>query len=360
MRILTSFILFFLAAGFNQAVIFAAPFSGDYPRAPRATPAEARQKVIEAAKKYIGTPYLYAGITVNGLDCSGFIYVSYYDALGVSTPRSAAGIHSWAEAIPLANAQPGDLLFFRTGNTNAITHVGLYIGDRQFLHAASAGSKTGVIYSNLDEQYYVNTYASAGRALPASSSNSSTGSGKQKKPAGTSNDGSRGTNKLTGDSRYLVGAALALNWDFYQLSGNVLRGFTSQICFGLDFGPMLSFGIELRSEFDDALGVFRLPLTLSWAPNEMFRIFVGPALSFGDASFVAGKKHLFYYGGTNWLGSAGVTFTPFPIKISNSEFCPYLEAVWQTYFNKDPNNNLLADFLACTRFSTGVRWRMRL
>ena len=358
MRISTSFILFFLAAGFNQAVLFAAPLSGEYPRASGATPAEARQKVIEAAKKYIGTPYLYAGISVNGLDCSGFIYVSFNDALGVSTPRSAAGIHSWAEVISLENAQPGDLLFFRTGNTRAITHVGLYIGDRRFLHAASAGSKTGVIYSSLDEQYYVNTYASAGRALPAASANSS--AGKQKKPAGSSNDGGRGVNKLMGNTNILVGAAAAVNWDFYQLSGNVLRGFTSQICFGLDFGPMLSFGIELRPEYDDALEVFRLPLTLSWGINEMFRIFLGPVLSIGDASFTAGKNHLSYHGGSSWLGSAGVTFTPFPIKISNSEFCPYIEAAWQMYLNKVPNTYQLEDFLACTRFSTGLRWRMKL
>jgi len=359
MRIINSFILLFLAAGFNQAIIFAAPLSGEYPRASGATPAEARQKVIEAAKKYIGTPYLYAGISVNGLDCSGFIYVSFNDALGVSVPRSAAGIHSWAEVISLDNAQPGDLLFFRTGNTRAITHVGLYIGDRQFLHAASAGSKTGVIYSSLDEQYYVNTYASAGRALPAASANSSTGSGKQKKPAGASNEGSRGA-KPAGSTRVLVGAAAAFNWDFAQLSGNVLRGFTSQICFGLDFGPMLSFGVELRPEYDDALKVFRLPFTLSWGPNEMFRFFAGPVLSVGNPSFYLNGDYINYYGGTSWLGSAGITFTPFPIKVSNNEFCPYLEAAWQKYLNDEPNTNLLADFLACTRFSTGLRWRMTL
>jgi len=352
MKYLSSFMLFFLAFVFNQ-VIFAVPFNGNYPLAPNATAAEARQMVIEAGKKYEGIPYVHAGITAEGLDCSGFIYLSFHDALGVTLPRSASGLHSWADVISFDDAQPGDLLFFRTGNTTAITHVGLYLGDRRFVHAASAGSKTGVIYSNLDEQYYVNTYASAGRILPSASSNSITESGRRRN-AGKGHTSSSKT-------RLLLGAAFAANWDFYKLSGNVLRGFTTQICFVAEFGPMLSFGLELRPEYDDALNVFRLPLTLSWGPtNEIFRIFAGPVLSFGNASFVFKGDRMFYSGGSSWLGSVGITLTPFIFNISNNEFTPYIEAAWQLYINNKPKTHMAADALACTRFSTGFRWRISL
>jgi len=153
--------------GFAVVGIFAAPLGTVYPKAPNTPPAKVREMVLEAAKKYIGTPYAFTGMSSRGVDCSGFIYLSFSDALGVSMPRSAAALQNWAEAIPLDRIQPGDLLFFRTGSTNAINHVGLYAGERRFLHAASAGPQTGVIYSSLDEQYYINTYASAGRVLPA-------------------------------------------------------------------------------------------------------------------------------------------------------------------------------------------------
>jgi len=88
------------------------------------------------------------------------------DALGISLPRSASDLYLWVIRIPIDRAQPGDLVFFRTGTTSSINHVGIYLGNRRFIHAASAGLKTGVIYSNLDEPYYVSTYAGAGRAFP--------------------------------------------------------------------------------------------------------------------------------------------------------------------------------------------------
>ena len=169
MKNLSLFVLFFLSAVFNH-VIFSAPLNGNYPLAPDATAEEARLKVIEAGKKYEGTPYLYTGITERGMDCSGFIYASFYDALGMSVPRSSSALYSWVEAISLDNAQSGDLLFFKTNGSRVINHVGLYIGDRRFIHATSSGPKTGVIYSSLDERYWTNAYFSAGRVLPAVSS----------------------------------------------------------------------------------------------------------------------------------------------------------------------------------------------
>jgi len=159
--------LFLIVLIFSAAWIFSAPLGPAYPKAPNTSPDKAREMVINAAKRYIGTPYVYEGMSSSGLDCSGFIFLSFHDALGVSMPRSAQNLHQWAEVISLEVIQPGDLLFFRTGSTSAVTHVGLYAGDRRFLHAASAGSQTGVIYSSLDEQYYINTYVGAGRALPA-------------------------------------------------------------------------------------------------------------------------------------------------------------------------------------------------
>jgi len=156
--------------------LVAAPLEGDFALAPTASasPAEkdaayqeARSRLIAAARKYERTPYRYGGVDRRGLDCSGLVFRSFLDALGISVPRKADSLYSWVEKISINNAQPGDLVFFRTTKTNKITHVGILIGDGRFIHSVSEGPVTGVLYSRLKEKYWSRTYAGAGRALPA-------------------------------------------------------------------------------------------------------------------------------------------------------------------------------------------------
>jgi len=173
------FILIFSAFGWAiaqaEAPLPAAPLDKGYALAPRdsASPEEkalaylnARCEVLSAAMKYEKTPYRYGGLTRKGLDCSGFIYVSFKDALGVSLPRTTTALYSWVEKIPDEKMQPGDLLFFKTNNTGRISHAGIYLGNGWFIHSASAGLQTGVILSSLGERYWSSTYAGAGRAFP--------------------------------------------------------------------------------------------------------------------------------------------------------------------------------------------------
>jgi len=165
---------------FSAALVFAAaPLEGKFSLAPSASASQeekdraysqARNMVINAAAKYENTPYRYGGITSGGMDCSGFIYASFKDAVGVSLPRSASSLYSWVERIPFEKAQPGDLLFFKTDGSDKVTHVALYLGGRRFIHSASFGVRTGVIYTTLDEGSWSRTYAGAGRAFPETSS----------------------------------------------------------------------------------------------------------------------------------------------------------------------------------------------
>jgi probable lipoprotein NlpC len=171
MKIIFSFMLMLTACG-----LFAiAPLDGGFSGAPKASASqeekdiafsEARSKVINAAEKYLNTPYRYGGVTSKGLDCSGLINLSFKDAVGVSPPRSASALYSWVEKIPLDEAQPGDLLFFKTDKSGRITHVALFLGNRRFIHSASFGAKTGVIYTSFDEGSWSRTFAGAGRAFP--------------------------------------------------------------------------------------------------------------------------------------------------------------------------------------------------
>jgi len=380
-RFILSAVLVFCTVG-----LFAAPLEGGYSLAPKASASpqereqaflDARYKVINAAAKYENTPYRSGGATSGGLDCSGFIFISFKDALGVSLPRSTSGIYSWAEEISRDQAQPGDLLFFKTDTTGRVSHVALYLGDGRFIHSASTGQRTGVIYSSLNEQYWARAFAGAGRAFPASASgfpviaksetNRSDGTTTETKEAVTPATGSAwggfSSKTSSGSGRLLVGAAFAPTWIGFPLGNDLFRGFTSQLRVAFEtysIGPRMVFGLELRPEYDGTLGVFRLPVTLSWGPSEKFMIFAGPVLSFGEPSISTDEGERRYSGGTSWLGAAGITAAPFNINTPAGAFAPYIEAAWQYYFSENENRNLAADFSAGFRFSTGVRWTMQI
>ena len=376
MRFLLSITLFFLVCG-----LFAAPLEGGYSLAPRSSASNeekttayihARQTVIETSKKYLGTPYQYGGMSHNGMDCSGFLCQSFKDALGVSLPRSAAGLYTWTERIPLDKAQPGDFLFFRTGPNNNITHVGLYLGGRRFIHAASSGPKTGVIYSSLNEQYWEKSYAGAGRAFPEapsgfkiddSSNNNAPAVGGDTYSETPRKKRTREKKSEKAAGRLLIGAAVAPIWNGFIKGGELVRGVSSHFYIYADtysLGPRMVFGLEVRPEYDGAFGVFSLPVTLSWGPSDKFRIFAGPVFNFGEAVLETeeGKRH--YSGRTDILATVGVTAAPFAIPTPAGDFNPYIELAWQSYFSDNKKTDLAADFSAGFRFSTGIRWQIQI
>lgn len=117
--------------------------------------------LITEAACWIGTPYLYAGHTSAGTDCSGLIMEVFDKALGTKLPRNSNQQKEYCNEVEREMILPGDLLFFATGNdTTRVSHVGLYIGENKMIHASSS---RGVIVSNLAERYYNTRYHSAGR-----------------------------------------------------------------------------------------------------------------------------------------------------------------------------------------------------
>ena len=330
---------------------------------------DARRKVLNTAVKYVDTPYVHGGISGSGVDCSGFVYLSFKEALGVSLPRTTTGLHSWVEKIPSDKAQPGDILFFKTDNTGNISHVAIYLGNGRFIHAASAGSKTGVKYSNLSEAYYSRAFAGAGRAFPEADVDNFILAGIVPEETGSWGGANSGLPQGTpppsdaSNGRLLIGAALAPTWNGFLKGGDFVRGFSSFVHLGAEthsLGRRMVFGVELRPEYDGALGVFRLPVTLSWGPNEKIRIFAGPVFSFGDPSINVDGEERHYSGGTSWLGSIGIMAAPFAFTTDAGDFAPYLEAAWQHYYSDSSGKNANADFSAGFRFSTGIRWLIQV
>jgi len=91
------------------------------------------QSIVEYAKKFIGTPYVWGGTTPSGFDCSGFVQYVYRNAAGIELPRDTYGQIGAGTRVSQDQLQPGDLVFPHTG------HVGIYIGGGQMIHAPRTG-----------------------------------------------------------------------------------------------------------------------------------------------------------------------------------------------------------------------------
>ncbi len=112
------------------------------------------RKILESAYSYLGRPYRYGGTTPHGFDCSGFVrYV--FGENGIKLGRSSREQALNGVPVPMSDLKPGDLIFFNMHRRNRylIDHVGLYVGNGQFIHAASSHSREIKMESLESERY---------------------------------------------------------------------------------------------------------------------------------------------------------------------------------------------------------------
>ncbi len=108
-------------------------------------------QVVDLAKSFVGYPYVWAGASPSvGFDCSGLVYY-VYKQFGYNLYRAGDGQANNGIAVKESEMQPGDIIIFANKYTDAIQHVGLYIGDGKMVHAQS--SRTGVVISDYDYDY---------------------------------------------------------------------------------------------------------------------------------------------------------------------------------------------------------------
>ena len=121
------------------------------------------QEIANYALQFVGYPYVYGGSSPKGFDCSGltsYVYAQY----GYSINRTASNQLSNGVSVEKSQLQPGDLVFFRqNGSTKAASHVGIYIGNNQYVHASTPG--VGVIISDLNDPYISSGYVGARRIV---------------------------------------------------------------------------------------------------------------------------------------------------------------------------------------------------
>jgi LysM repeat protein len=121
------------------------------------------QKTLRGiAERYLGVDYVYGGSSASGLDCSGFTSIVFKE-LGVFLPRVSAQQFLVGLPVETTDLLEGDLVFFDTMNKGGVSHVGIYLADGEFIHAASNPGR--VLKSKLSEKYYAQRYLGARRVL---------------------------------------------------------------------------------------------------------------------------------------------------------------------------------------------------
>lgn len=119
------------------------------------------QDVLINALSLTGIKYTYGGKSPEtGFDCSGFVRYVFQQAANLTLPHGARAISHLGEAIPLEDLQPGDLVFFNTLKS-AFSHVGIYLGNGQFIHAPSAGGKIKI--GDMHDRYWASHFNGARR-----------------------------------------------------------------------------------------------------------------------------------------------------------------------------------------------------
>ncbi|WP_231557283.1 C40 family peptidase [Deinococcus sp. YIM 77859] len=118
----------------------------------------------DAAMALLGVPYVYGGTSPSGLDCSGFV-LQVFAPLGISLPRRSADQAQVGLPVTPQELQPGDLVFFDTVGRGEVTHVGIYLGDDQFVNANSYRGQV-TVDRLLGDTYWAPRLLGARRVLP--------------------------------------------------------------------------------------------------------------------------------------------------------------------------------------------------
>lgn len=155
-------------SGYGGGWISTDYLSGSAPATPEPAAPQASsggQSIVNFAMQFQGYPYVWAGNTPSGFDCSGFTQYVVLNTLGIDIGKSTDPQLNYGSSVGWGAWQAGDLIFFSgtSGGGGATSHVGIYIGDGQMIHAENPS--TGVIISNITSGYYANHYYGAVRLV---------------------------------------------------------------------------------------------------------------------------------------------------------------------------------------------------
>ncbi|MBR5966483.1 MAG: C40 family peptidase [Treponema sp.] len=330
--------------------------------------AEARKKIVAQSKQYIGCPYRSGAIGPDAFDCSGLIYTVYHDSAATQMPRSVKAIYSKAKIIKTDEAEIGDLIFFKTTGDGSISHVGIYIGKNQFIHAASDGNNTGVIVSSLKEKYYANSFAAVGRVIPSGRPAKEDVSDSVDDEIVAEEDipdrddvldavSSNEKPKSKSDNWYsniVFDATLFCDWNFFLPTRFMLnwRGIsleTNARYAAWKFQP----GVGTILRYNHASKIFQMPIVFSMNVCDYVKIYAGPVINFGKPTFPDSDSKI---KGSFFPGILGVSFQTPKIKAGKVGISFVQDISYTVYNDSDGGAMSFHDSMATGLvFSSGVR-----
>lgn len=119
-----------------------------------------RSTIVRNAYDNLGVPYRYGGTTRSGMDCSGLTQTVYKNS-GIQIPRTTVQQRDASRTIAVRHLLPGDLIFFKTSAKS--NHVGIYIGDRKFIHASTGSQRVKI--DQMDQPYWRQRFVKFGTFL---------------------------------------------------------------------------------------------------------------------------------------------------------------------------------------------------
>jgi len=126
---------------------------------PTSAPGVEPSRFVETALRYQGVRYRWGGMTTRGMDCSGLV-ARVLEVNGIDAPHNSRALYKLGTPVSKGNLQAGDLVFFNT-NGKGVSHVGMYLGEGEFIHASSARGRVRI--DKLTGGYYQRHYVGARR-----------------------------------------------------------------------------------------------------------------------------------------------------------------------------------------------------
>lgn len=336
-----------------------------------------RQKFIESAKSYLGTPYVYGGSSRSGIDCSGFIMCAYRDAGLGTLPHSSKSLYSRCVKINTSEREAGDLVFF--ADSNGISHVAIFIGSNQIIHAISDGPKTGVVISSLSENYWTNHYYASGRLIGSANGAAVTTTTTPSTNTNTSSSSSNSAQrrKRKPPTYFAFDASILADFDFlttdpqhfnFHMNGMTLQTDLLFTMFGIKPGLMVRYSYlhpQNNPQFtlDMLFSDFRLPVCLEVFFGDYFGIYTGIVLA---PQLKANEPVLYCYDGSTkqlqtplYPGIFGITGKTPEIQLGNLGFSLVGDISFTTYMPAEGESVTFMEwFSAGLSFSAGIRMRL--